>query len=136
MTVLLLSVVFAVLAYVVSAALMPKPNCKCPPPHIPQRNGTCGVCARPLGDIQPHKVRIEEEPELEFDPSAFWLYPDWDGPVKEPFWMRPLKIPDRFANKLNFGQPLIPGVTYRTSSGGTIRVRDLAEEARTGVRPA
>jgi hypothetical protein len=24
--------------------------------------------------------------------SAFWLYPDWDGPLKEPFWMRPLKL--------------------------------------------
>ncbi len=21
--------------------------CQCPPPFIPQRNGTCGVCARP-----------------------------------------------------------------------------------------
>lgn len=27
------------------------------------------------------------------DLSAFWLYPDWDGPLKEPFWMRPLKVP-------------------------------------------
>ena len=31
-----------------------------------------------------------DEPDL----SAFWLYPDWDGPVKEPFWMRPLKLPE------------------------------------------
>ena len=29
----------------------------------------------------------------DIDPSAFWLYPDWDGPIKEPFWMRPLKLP-------------------------------------------
>jgi hypothetical protein len=29
----------------------------------------------------------------EIDASAFWLYPDWDGPLKEPFWMRPLKYP-------------------------------------------
>jgi hypothetical protein len=26
--------------------------------------------------------------------SAFWLYPDWDGPLKEPFWMRPPKMPE------------------------------------------
>jgi hypothetical protein len=26
------------------------------------------------------------------DLSAFWLYPDWDGPIKEPFWMRPPKV--------------------------------------------
>lgn len=29
----------------------------------------------------------------EADLSAFWLYPDWDGPLKEPFWMRPPKVP-------------------------------------------
>lgn len=29
------------------------------------------------------------------DPSAFWLYPDWDGPIKEPFWMRPLNFHQR-----------------------------------------
>lgn len=23
-------------------------DCQCPPPFIPQRNGTCGVCARPM----------------------------------------------------------------------------------------
>jgi hypothetical protein len=27
------------------------------------------------------------------DLSAFWLYPDWDGPLKQPFWMRPPKVP-------------------------------------------
>jgi hypothetical protein len=33
-------------------------------------------------------------PEPDFDPVAFWLFPDWDGgPIKEPFWMRPLKEP-------------------------------------------
>jgi hypothetical protein len=26
--------------------------------------------------------------------AAFWLYPDWDGPLKEPFWMRPPRLPD------------------------------------------
>lgn len=31
------------------------------------------------------------------DMSAFWLYPDWTGPLKEPFWMRPLKVPDERA---------------------------------------
>lgn len=33
------------------------------------------------------------DPELPHDPSAFWRYPDWDGPIDEPFWMRPLKLP-------------------------------------------
>lgn len=32
--------------------------CKCPPPFIPQSNGTCGVCARHQGqpDITPQPV--------------------------------------------------------------------------------
>lgn len=34
------------------------------------------------------------DPPLPFDPSAFWLYPDWDGPLNEPFWMRPMLQPE------------------------------------------
>ena len=37
----------------------------------------------------------------ERDLSAFWLYPDWNGPLKEPFWMRPLKMPDAPDNERN-----------------------------------
>jgi hypothetical protein len=42
----------------------------------------------------------DTEAVSDFDPSAFWLYPDWDGPIKEPFWMRPLKRPDELAEAL------------------------------------
>jgi hypothetical protein len=35
-------------------------------------------------------LKNESQP---FDPSDFWNYPDWDGPLKQPFWMRPLKPP-------------------------------------------
>jgi hypothetical protein len=42
------------------------------------------------------------EPE-DVDLSAFWLYPDWDGPLKEPFWMRPLKVPEVAHQSLDLG---------------------------------
>ena len=42
----------------------------------------------------PMPERQLELPEPPFDPSAFWLYPDWSGPEKQPFWMRPLKLPE------------------------------------------
>jgi hypothetical protein len=67
------------------------------------------------------------EPELEHDPSAFWRYPDWEsGPVEEPFWMRPLKLPceQRFENIENYsgavmyGTPTVkPVYLYRTGIG-------------------
>lgn len=39
------------------------------------------------------------EPEPPFDPSAFWLYPDWNGPLDEPFWMRPPNAPATIEDK-------------------------------------
>lgn len=84
----------ASLSYLVMAS-MPKPRLpKAPPPRAPL-----------------------PEPEPEYDPSAFWLFPDWDsGPIDEPFWMRPLKVPvirDRAAEVYNgnvmFGTTFVPG---------------------------
>lgn len=47
--------------------------------------------ARPVVDDARPRM---QQPEPEFDPLAFWLFPDWDsGPIDEPFWMRPLKQP-------------------------------------------
>lgn len=51
----------------------------------------------PILEPEPSPVPLRlapPEPDFDFDPSAFWLFPDWDsGPIKEPFWMRPLKKP-------------------------------------------
>ena len=61
------------------------------------------------------ELEHDPKPELEHDPSAFWRYPDWDsGPIDEPFWMRPLKLPVirdlAFENCGSFnGMPIIPG---------------------------
>lgn len=42
----------------------------------------------------PRALPPEPEFEFDFDPLAFWLFPDWEsGPLKEPFWMRPLRKP-------------------------------------------
>lgn len=56
---------------------------------------TVNTYAGSVGTI--HAVRaLAPEPELPDDPSAFWRYPDWDsGPIEQPFWMRPLKTPER-----------------------------------------
>lgn len=47
------------------------------------------------------------------DLSAFWLYPDWEGPLKQPFWMRPPSIPWEPDEKeaTHFGG--FPSVPYR-----------------------
>lgn len=95
MSVLLIALILAAGSYAIMACLMPTPKIK------------------PI-----NKTGIEwdrkpvEEPEFEFDPLAFWLFPDWDsGPPEEPFWMRPLKQPrPSFNNEPNFsGMSVIPG---------------------------
>jgi hypothetical protein len=59
-------------------------------------------------DCNPRKAAVRATEPI--DPSAFWLYPDWDGPLKEPFWMRPLKAPTDFENEINFnGMPQVSG---------------------------
>ena len=44
--------------------LFPQPACQCPPPFIPQQNGTCGVCARPP---------VATHGRLGWDWGLFWL---------------------------------------------------------------
>jgi hypothetical protein len=70
-----------------------------------------------------------DEPEFEFDPLAFWLFPDWDsGPPDEPFWMRPLKQPSpsfrierNFDNRENYGgESVIPMIYGRPRIEATI----------------
>lgn len=95
---MILTVLFiAIMSFVISAVLMPEPK-----------------ATKPVVTFPPTPRPRSKEPELEHDFSAFWRYPDWDsGPLDEPFWMRPLKLPIRdlaFENSANFnGMPIIPG---------------------------
>lgn len=71
------------------SANLPKPAL----PHPLHRSGTV--------------LELRDEPPVPFDPVAFWLFPDWDsGPIKQPFWMRPLKSLER---PLFSGLPTVPG---------------------------
>jgi hypothetical protein len=48
---------------------------------------------------QPAPAAQESQPDYEWDPLAFWLFPDWSGgrnlrdPGAQPFWMLPPKRP-------------------------------------------
>lgn len=65
------------------------------------------VKVKPAPRPQPRPVI--DPPPMEFDPLAFWLFPDWDGPIDEPFWMREPKAPRSSrhmvggGNIINFG---------------------------------
>lgn len=68
-----------------------------------------------------------DEPEHEFDPLAFWLFPDWDsGPPEEPFWMRPLKQPSpsyrierNHDMPMMYGRHKVPGVIVQHYNADT-----------------
>lgn len=59
---------------------------------------------------------MSDEPDF----SAFWLYPDWDGPIKEPFWMRPLKVSPQtnFGGFPELGRPI-------PLEWGSLRIREF-----------
>jgi len=58
----------------------------------------------PTLDLVAEIARIEAEERQSFahNPTAFWLAPDrWDGPAKEPFWMRdPRPVKRQYDNVL------------------------------------
>jgi hypothetical protein len=111
---LILILLATVLSATVAMLLMPKPKVKPAPfEYLPRT------------EPPPH---IEVEEQFEFDPLAFWLFPDWDGPIKEPFWMRPLKVPAQPATPIR-GRP-IPlawggSVTYGGFESPPPRIREF-----------
>lgn len=63
----------------------------------------------------------------DYDPSAFWLYPDWDGPLKEPFWMRPPKYPEAKPAATAYGHGM-----YMMDSQTSIHNCHICENRRYG----